>query len=278
MIRKIKYIIYIFILLIVAMNILYLSRKEKKSIIVDNEATKDLYNFTEEEIKSYEEFNEKSMWTQITRFVEKNGNWSDIPLTKHFREKYNEKDGILGDIQFDTVEYFPYEEGTYPFTRTSYFVITQGKKKIAYNYNMYDVGVVIRDDGYRIGLVDDIELSSPIVFVDEDGNELDTRLRCTEENLGEIISIALDWNIDLASRVAVTDSFKLKYEDFTDIFYKKFKPRGEYHTIYKCKGFDAKKLTSDFYWISDEVEKLYRVYFILDDKQYIDDVEIEVLE
>ena len=279
MIKRIMYILLFFILLaLIILGILMLEQKKESNNVIDNESKKESYSFTEDEINKYNDFFDKGIWQQIILFVEKNGNWDDIPLTKHFREKYNAKEGILGNIQFDKVEYCPYEEGTYPFTRTSYFVITQGKKKVAYNYSIKYIRGEKLNVGSLIGLIDDITLSDPIVFIDENGNEIDTRLRCTEENFDEIINIMLDWNTELSSQVAVTDRFKLKYTDLTNIFYQKFQPKGKYHTVYKGKGYNAEDLTADFYWKADEIEKLYRVHFILDNKQYIDDVDIEVLE
>ena len=280
MIRRIKYILLFFILLLlIILGILMLKQKNKSNNDIDNELKKESYRFTEDEINKYNDFFDKGIWQQIILFVEKNGNWDDIPLTKHFREKYNEKDGILGNIQFDKVEYCPYEEGTYPFTRTSYFVITQGKKKVAYNYSIKYIRGEKLNGGSLIGLIDDITLSDPIVFIDENGHELDTRLRCTEENFKDIVLIMMDNNKDLNSIVATTDAFKSKYNSLVDVFVKNIKPKGVYETsIYNNQKIDYDSLTADFYWKADEIEKLYRIHFILDDKQYIDDVDIEILE
>ena len=34
----------------------------------------------------------------------KDGNWSNLLLTDNFKSKYNEKDGVLGKLQFDKIE------------------------------------------------------------------------------------------------------------------------------------------------------------------------------
>ena len=65
--------------------------------------------------------------------VKKNSDWSKLPLTKLFLSKFNEKDGILGKIQYDKVEWEPYlESGKYPFDEFAHIVVTQGLKKTAY--------------------------------------------------------------------------------------------------------------------------------------------------
>lgn len=279
MIRKIKNITLIVLIIMVVSLIIFFRKVLLKNNDVNknaNKISKIEEKLTDEQIEKYNSFNDKFYGEgAIIRLVEKNGDWSDIPLTKHFREKYNEKDGILGNIQFDNVEYCPYEEGTYPFTRTSYFVITQGKKKTAYIYSED----IIHIDDEAFYYFDDITLSEPIVFVDENGNELDTRLRCTEENFKDIILTMMDNNKDLNSLVATTDSFKLKYNTLIDIFVNNFKPKGIYETsIYDNQKIDFENFSADFYWTSDDNRKKYRIHFILDNKQYIDDVEIEILE
>lgn len=279
MIRKIKNITLIVLIIMVVSLIIFFRKVLLKNNDVNknaNKISKIEEKLTDEQIEKYNSFNDKFYGEgAIIRLVEKNGDWSDIPLTKHFREKYNEKDGILGNIQFDNVEYCPYEEGTYPFTRTSYFVITQGKKKTAYIYS--EDTIHIDDEAFYY--FDDITLSEPIVFVDENGNELDTRLRCTEENFKDIILTMMDNNKDLNSLVATTDSFKLKYNTLIDIFVNNFKPKGIYETsIYDNQKIDFENFSADFYWTSDDNRKKYRIHFILDNKQYIDDVEIEILE
>ena len=84
--------------------------------------------------------------------------------------------------------------------------------------------------------------------------------------------------MDLNMIVTTTENFKSKYEDFTDIFYKQYRPQSSYHAIYKNSYIDEENLTADFYWISDEVERLYRAHFILDERGCIDDIEIKILE
>ena len=237
---------------------------------------------TEEKIKKYKSFNDEFYGKgAIIRLVKKNGNWDDIPLTKHFREKYNEKDGILGTIQFDKVEYCPYEEGTYPFTRTSYFVITQGKKKVAYIYSED----TINTGNLAFYYFNDITLSDPIVFIDENGHELDTRLRCTEENWSIILSNFVSQEIETQHTIAVTDSFYEMYQDFRDVFLKKVPSQKDYtsviYSIETKEKSDYSSLTAIYRCFEIKNTKnmrLYKVHFILDDKQYIDDVEIEVLE
>ena len=85
-------------------------------------------------------------------------------------------------------------------------------------------------------------------------------------------------NESLNDLVATTDNFKSKYNSLVKAFVINYKPKSSYHGIYNNFKIDEENLTADFYWISDEVEKLYRVYFILDDRSYIDDIKIDILE
>lgn len=272
MIRRIMYILLFFILLaLIILGILMLKQKNKNYNVIDNELIKESYSFTEDEINKYNDFFDKGIWKQIILFVKKNGNWDDIPLTKHFREKYNEKDGILGEIQFDKVEYFPYEEGTYPFTRTSYFVITQGKKKTAYNYNVKYIRGKEVNVGSLIGLIDDITLSDPIAFIDENGNELDTRIRCTEENWKEILMMLAHGNKEKYNSIAFTDKFNSQYDSLNDLISKKINESG---ACYGYKSNDFKNKVAECYWYTKSGDKIVKVRFVLDDREYIDDIEV----
>ena len=45
--------------------------------------------------------------------AKKNEDWSKLPLTSSFREKYNEKDGVLGDLEYDEIKYRAYAEDAF---------------------------------------------------------------------------------------------------------------------------------------------------------------------
>lgn len=271
MIRKIKNItLIVFIIMAVSLIIFF-----RKVLLKNNDVNKNANKIskieeklTDEQIKKYNSFNDKFYGEgAIIRLVEKNGDWSDIPLTKHFREKYNEKDGILGDVQFDKVEYFSYKEGTYPFTRTSYFVITQGKKKTAYIYSEDTIHI----DDTTFYYFDDITLSEPIVFVDENGNELDTRLRCTEENWNEILMLLIDKDINRRKAVAVTETFVSKYNNFENAISIKTNEQGG---CYGYKSNDFNNKIAECYWYTKSGDKIVKIKFLVDEKDYIDDIEI----
>ena len=250
--RKIKNIVLPICILLVISLIIYFGKVFYKNNDIDRNNNVSLVEeeLTDVQINKYKNFNDDFYGKgAIVRLVEKNGNWDDIPLTKHFREKYNEKDGILGDIKFDKVEYFPYEEGTFPFTRTSYFVITQGKKKTAYMYS---------EDTIKISNVvfyyfDDITLSDPIVFIDEFGNEVDTRLRCNEGNWEPILMFLIDNDENRQKSVAVTESFISKYESFDNAIISQTNENG---ACYGYKSNDFKNKIVDCYWYTKVVLRL----------------------
>ena len=268
MIRKIKYIVLAIIILLILSFVIYFYKSNGD---YDNNVDFIKEELTEEQINMYESFNEKFYGGgAIIRLVEKNGNWNDIPLTEHFREKYNEKNGILGNITFDKVEYCPYEEGTYPFTFTSYFVITQGKKKTAYQYSEE----TIRNEDLMFYYFDDIILSDPIVFVDENGNELDTRLRCNKENFTDIVWKLFDMGDDASKSIAVTTSFQQKYNNIEDAISKKLLNHNTGYSVgYKSANFDDKSAL--YYWKSGGIRYLVNVKFITDENDYIDDIEVD---
>lgn len=278
MIRCIKYVlIVVFIVLATLTTIIVLNKWKSANIKKNNSIEDKIVPISEEELEIRKSFykEDSGLRNLLLPLAGKNGNWQHYPLTRHFKEKFNEKDGVLGNIEFDKVEFCPYKEGEYPFSTYPHYVITKGNEKIVYQFNWKT-----DEDEYGVEAIDDIIfLSSPIKFTDSNGHELDTRLRCTEENFKDIVLIMMDNNKDLNSLVATTDSFKLKYNTLIDIFVNNFKPKGIYETsIYDNQKIDFENLSADFYWTSDDNRKKYRIHFILDNKQYIDDVEIEVLE
>ena len=229
-------------------------------------------NLTEEEKERMLYYNEH-INEMLLEMMKKGGNWRTFPVIKEIKEQYDESKGLLAEFDFDTVEYsketLEILEEFGNTGRVSIIGIKGKQKKRVYMSLATNGGL----ENFSIDKVVDL--------TDEDGNELDTRIRCTKENFEDIILIMMDRYEYLSSYVAVTDSFKSKYSkyaDLSDIFAKQFKPQNSYMQIYHNQKIDEENLTADFYWISDEVDKLYRVYFILDENQYIDDLEIEILE
>ena len=206
----------------------------------------------------FEDFNELGL-----KVAEKNGNWSKYNLSKNFLNKYNEKDGIFGNVQFDKVEYKPYNNGKYSFEDYSYLVLTQGLKKTAYIFSM-----VNGSDGYDIIFGDTIEIT------DENGQELDAKVTINNDNFTRIFHMLSQGGDDEKS-VAVTNHFHKKYPFFLDIF--------EHYSPLRFNPIEFVPEKSSWekqeaYFIVDSVleckRRYYKVKFTLDDKGYLDDVKV----
>ena len=278
--RKIMYISIIFFAIIIIFMAIII-KKHNKLKNINSELKKEvIVDYEEMELRKKYYKGGEGVLELLLPLAEKNGNWEHYPLTRHFKEKFNEKDGVLGKIEFDKVEFCPYKEGEYPFSTYPHYVITKGKEKIVYQLDWS-----IDNDEFGLRAIDDITLSKPIVFVDENGNELDTRLRCTEENWQTILNNFVSQEIETQHTIAVTDSFSELYPDFQDVFLKKVPSQKDFtsviYSIETQEKSDYSKLTATYRCFEIKNTKnmrLYKVHFILDDKQYIDDVGIEVLE
>lgn len=168
---------------------------------VEEETTVDYYEFTDER------------WAIGYEVAKKNGDWSKLPLSEKFREKYNEKDGILGkDVKYDEIEYAPLWAQGWDERfdgHKKFFVITQGKSKIGWTYIIFD-----NEDG----LVDDVYLYEKFVFYDENGNAIGIP-KYTYYDIGvDFYFNKLGAGYDEESTIEVTKNFRKKYPHFIDLF------------------------------------------------------------
>lgn len=206
----------------------------------------------------FEDFNELGL-----KVAEKNGNWSKYNLSKNFLNKYNEKDGIFGNVQFDKVEYKPYNNGKYSFEDYSYLVLTQGLKKTAYIFSM-----VNGSDGYDIIFGDTIEIT------DENGQELDAKVTINNDNFTRIFHM-LSHGGDDEKSVAVTDYFHKKYPYFLDLFIH-YSPLTFNHIEFvpERSSWEHKEA---YFIVNSQLEckkRYYKVKFTLDNRGYLDDVKV----
>lgn len=228
-----------------------------------------------------EKYNETTQNEEITRFnmkytylemlkmlIEKNSDWSELPLSKKFREKYNSKDGIFGKTKFDKVEMHPRYGGKYAFEDTAYFVIIQGMKKTAYGYQY-----IFDNDK-----LDDVLLPNIYHITDENGNEMDYRLPIDEESF-ETRFGNLAFGGEHEQSVAVTDAFHEKYPYFLDLFIH-YSPLGANQIEFDDKKSSWEK--REAYFIVDSiyecVKRYYLVNFSLDERGYLDDASVKLLK
>ena len=139
---KIKYIIVSLIIVLIGITIIYKYNNKidsNKNIAINSMETNS---------ESITIQNTSHTIIEIAELLlNKNSNWSDLPLSDSFIQKYNSNDGVLGKIEFDNVEIRPYKDGKYPFEDYAYFVVSQGKKKTAYEYDfkLTNNGLLIDD-------------------------------------------------------------------------------------------------------------------------------------
>ena len=256
---KVKHILVIATLVILGL-ISFIVRSIKNSQNITIEETKE-YEINENKIgfNSYEDTENLIMQIAI-----KDGNWSNLLLTDNFKSKYNEKDGVLGKLQFDKIEYKPYNEGRYSFEDRTYFVITQGLKKTAYTFNL------IGKNGY----IDDIKYFEIFDLTDENGQELDAKVTINNDNFTRIFHMLSQGGDDEKS-VAVTNHFHKKYPFFLDIF-EHYSPL-RFNPIEFVPERSSWEKQEAYFIVDSKLEcrkRYYRVKFTLDDKGYLDDVKV----
>ena len=256
---KVKHILVIATLVILGL-ISFIVRSIKNSQNITIEETKE-YEINENKIgfNSYEDTENLIMQIAI-----KDGNWSNLLLTDNFKSKYNEKDGVLGKLQFDKIEYKPYNEGRYSFEDRTYFVITQGLKKTAYTFNL------IGKNGY----IDDIKYFEIFDLTDENGQELDAKVTINNDNFTRIFHMLSRGGDDERS-VAVTPNFYKKYPFFLDIF-EHYSPL-RFNPIEFVPDRSSWDKQEAYFIVDSKLEckkRYYKVKFTLDDKGYLDDVKV----
>ena len=214
-------------------------------------------------------------WLEIGyELAKKDNDWSKLPISKKFRKKYNSKDGILGNVEFDIIEYRPFantDKNWYFKDYYTYFVITKGKKKVAYHYD------VVHENGYG-NWIDDIVILEKFEIVDELGNEKEIKRPFTENTKRENINFLVRGGIE-ESGVAVTDKFHKKYPFFLDLFIH-YSPRSynKIEFLEKESDLDNNIAIFEVNSILECKRRKYEVKLIFDDKMYLDDAEVKLVK
>ena len=281
--NRVKTIVSFVVIVIVLVVCILVFRRTKTDEIISGLETDESYKqFKEWESKYVKDLDELDNdydydgddWQEIGFVVaKKNGDWSRLLLTDKFKEKYNEKDGILGDIQYDKIEYMPYSdegEKDYFFKYyENYFEITQGKKKTVYIYTLsYSAG----ENQFR-GYLDEVNIYLVIPITDEEGNELET------QNYEFDFDWSHEWCFtflanqrDDEKRVAVSKKFKEKYPNFLDLFIHN-SPYPYNDIEFVPEKSDWLKQTAYFIVYSklEWKERHYIVNYVIDEHSYLDD-------
>ena len=254
--RRIVIVIFFIIMFAFSFIIIRNNLNNNTSLSIDEKS-----DVVDEYVK-FDDFNELGL-----KVAEKNGDWSKYHLSKSFLDKYNEKDGIFGDIQFDKVEYKPYHNGKYSFEDYSYLVLTQGKKKTAYIFTMRNGA-----DGYDIIFGDTIELT------DENGNELDARIVFDKDNYSSCF-YSLSRGSEDERSIAVTDRFHRKYPYFLDLF-EHYSPL-EFNRIEFVSDKSSWDRKEAYFTVDSRLECIkreYEVKFTLDDSGYLDEAVVKCIK
>lgn len=213
-------------------------------------------------------------WELGYEVAKKDGDWSRLPLTSEFRKKYNERDGILGNLEFDKIELAPYDSITeysdkyYFINRNCYFVISRGKEKIAYIYNLKYDGKLLND----VLIKDICNLSN------EYGEELNVSgYSITYNNFKDSMDFLSRGGNDEQS-VAVTPAFHTKYPYFLDLFIH-YSPLGVNKIEFASEKSSWER--KEAYFIVDSIyeciKRHYKVEFSLDNKGYLDDAKAKLV-
>ena len=254
--KRIKYILLGMIVLSILVIIVFNIIKNNDNFVVD-EYKKDYYI--------------GEGWHELVLEVaKKNNDWTGLPLSKKFRKKYNSKDGILGKIEFDTVELNPFSAKDNYIGTMCHLLIKNGKRQSAYIYwQKYD---------NNAKLLDDVELVGPIDMFDENGKALDYRLPFVGKTKLHNVYQLIRGNI-YETGVAVTDKFHKKYPFFLDLFIH-YSPLSynEIEFLKEESDLDNNIAVFEVNSILECKKRKYEVKLIFDDKQYLDDAEVKFVK
>lgn len=263
MFAKVKHILLVIFVLFTSVICILLFNNNNKDELVENT------NIETSQTEEITRFNMHYNYPQMLKMlIEKNSDWSDLPLTEEFKKKYNSSDGILGKIKFDKVEMNPDFGGKYPFEDTAYFVITQGEKKTAYGYQY-----VFKNDK----LLDDVLFPEKYYLTDEFGRELDFRVTINKENFyNKFGNLAIGGEYEQC--IAVTEHFHKKYPYFLDLFIH-YSPLGANPITFieEKSSWEKKEAYFEVDSIYECIKRHYIVSFLIDSNGFLDDAEVKLI-
>ena len=202
----------------------------------------------------------------------KNGDWSLIINNNRYGE-YNQKDGLLKDFKYNTLESGDWIGDDY----SGYvdIIARNDKEERKYRISIYTEDGIISDINVKLGEVKSLKRNE-----EKDLNKLKFDKEHTKDNfinLGmyeEAYRGGLDW---YGEDIGITDNFYEKYPYFLDIFIH-YSPL-EYNKV-TLKDLDIEKQIAIFEVdsILECKKRTYDVKYILDNKMYLEDVEVKLLK
>ena len=213
----------------------------------------------------------------IEKVCEKNGNWENYPLSKNFLSKYNAKDGFFGDLKFDKVEVYPYRdvEGGDFLSCAPHIRISKNNDIIIYLYTPK----FVEGEGLSYSVLDDIELTEPIIVHPGSDGNFEYKRPFNKSYIKENLSDLTSNDKRYINAVALTEHFKNKYPFFIDLFIH-YSPLS-YNRISRVSSQSDLENNIAIFEVDSILEckkRKYKVKLILDDKLYLDDCDVELLE
>ena len=291
MIRRIKYLVLILIIVLVGVAFILYNNYQKKLIVNNNENDNEIIpdriiydgesfysdkyieehfgvtGLTDEEkqLMIYYDNNHDEM---LLKMAQKGNSWRCIKEKKSIKDRYDENKGMFPEYDFDTVEY---SQNTlddfveYGDIGNVSIIGTKGKKKkiiyIKFSTN----------DG-----IEYLEIEKVLDYTDENGNELDIRMKCNMDNFDDYVWTIYQSKDEMNDYISTSKRFANKYLNLEDIISKNLIGlRDGYSVGYKSADFDNKSAV--YYWDSNNIRYLVNVKFIYDKNDSIDDVEVSIV-
>ena len=204
----------------------------------------------------------------IDMLIQPNNDWSKLPLSEHFKKKFDNRYGVLGNIGADKIELDPYTDGRFTFDEYSYILVTKGLKQTAY---IYHIEVKNR-------VFDDFWITQTYEITDENGNQLDMVSKIDEKTFGvSFRKLSRGGNDELS--VGVSEKFRKKHPYFLHLFI-------HYSNLYfNHINFVEEKSSwkkREAYFIVDStlecIKREYLVKFNLNSIGYLDDVDVSLIK
>ena len=205
--------------------------------------------------------------------------WSKLPLTDHFREKYNEEDGVFFNMDYEELD-FVAPRGDIETYLLPYYAYNDNKN--IYSVYMYKgngsfCSLIIFEIIYKDNLVDDIQVNKVIKLI-ENGKDVQD-----PDNAGMLVvnedtflANCRNFTYEKASKfIPTTDNYKKKYPMFIKHFIHYSRPT--YNTIEFVKeNSDYSKLKAYYKVIShlEHKERHYVINFKIDEEGRFDDAEV----
>ena len=208
----------------------------------------------------------------VFELCKKDCDFDKYMVTENFKSKYNEKDGILGDVEYDSIEYSKeYKDGgAYDLEYTN-IIITKGKLKKEFKIDYIPV-----DDFSKA--LNDINIFSKRELTNENGESV--KLKMDKDNWLNCIE-RLAFSDD--EEVGKSEKFIEEHPNFTGIFPNICDVIPAASSIYSISfdesnsSFNKKTIVCNVHNRNLAITKMYKISYATNTEQYISEYKIEDL-